>query len=312
MAFITRENAEALIPVEQVNEIAKGIETQSTALRLLRRLPNMGAKQAKLPVLSSLISAGFVSGDTGLKPTTDTAWESKVITAEEIATIVAIPEAVLDDSTFDIWGEITPQAVQQFGELIDKTIYFASGSEKPTTYPDGLAVQAIAKGNTVASGTGSDLADDVNLAMIEVEKDGFEVSNILTDVQTKGNLRGLRDENKQPIFTPAIPNVAPSTIWGVPADVQKGSAWDSTKASVLCGDFSQAVYSIRQDMTMKLLTEAIISDSEGKVVYNFAQQDMVGLRIVMRLGWQVANPVNTSNPDADSRFPFAVVTPVTP
>ena len=166
MTFISRDNAEALIPVEQVHEISKGIATQSSALRLLRRLPNMGAKQAKFPVLSALISAGFISGDTGLKPTTNAKWDSKVITAEEIATIVAIPEAVLDDADFDIWGEITPQAIQQFGELIDKTIYFATGSDKPATWPDGLVPQAIAKGNKVVSGTGEDLAADINLAIL--------------------------------------------------------------------------------------------------------------------------------------------------
>lgn len=33
------------------------------------------------------------------------AWDKKVIIAEEIAVIVPISEAVLDDADYDIWGK---------------------------------------------------------------------------------------------------------------------------------------------------------------------------------------------------------------
>ena len=54
------------------------------------------------------------------------------------------------------------------------------------------------------------------------------------------------------------------------------------------------------------------------------QNDMVALRAVMRLGWEVPNPINAYNADLDNAFPFAVyaaatgtisavdVTPATP
>jgi len=40
-----------------------------------------------------------------------------------------------------------------------------------------------------------------------------------------------------------------------------------------------------------------------------AQQDMVALRAVMRLGWQVPNPINRIEEDADERYPFAALIP---
>lgn len=62
----------------------------------------MSSKTYKMPVLDMLPLAYFVNGDTGQKQTTKMMWDKKFITAEEIAVIVPIPEAVLDDSDYDI------------------------------------------------------------------------------------------------------------------------------------------------------------------------------------------------------------------
>ena len=79
--------------------------TQSAVLSRGRRLANMSSRTYRMPVLDMLPLAYFVNGDTGQKKTTKMAWDKKLITAEEIAVIVPIPEAVLDDSNYDIWGE---------------------------------------------------------------------------------------------------------------------------------------------------------------------------------------------------------------
>ena len=79
---------------------------------------------------------------------------------------------------------------------------------------------------------------------------------------------------------------------------------------MIMGDFSQLVYAIRQDITFKILTEATIVDPSTKeVVYSLAQQDMVALRAVMRLGWEIPNPINAFQPDETKRAPFAVYAP---
>ena len=76
-----------------------------------------------MPVLDMLPMAYFVNGDNGAKKTTKQAWDKKFITAEEIAVIVPIPEAVLDDAEYDIWAEVKPSAVVTLGaadSLYDK------------------------------------------------------------------------------------------------------------------------------------------------------------------------------------------------
>jgi len=302
---ITRANADALIPVEVSKEIIQSTTQQSATLSLMRKLPNMNSKQTRLPVLSALATAGFVNGDTGLKATSSAAWENKFITAEEIAVIIPIPEAVLDDASYDIFGEIKPQIVEEFGRVIDGAVFF--NIDKPASWPTALVNGATAAGKIIVLGTGEDIADDVNELMGLVEKSGYDVNGFGAAIGVKSKLRGLRDNTGAPIFQPSLTVGTPGTLYGQPIHYPKNGAWDASKALMIGGDFNQAVYSIRQDITYKVLDQAVISDGEGKIVYNLAQQDMVALRCVMRLGWQLPNPINRMDTTAN-RYPFAILT----
>ena len=305
--IITRSDAEALIPVEESKEIITAVRQSSAALSLMRKLPNMTAKQRTLPVLSSLPVAGFVNGDNGLKAVSAAAWDKKIITAEEIAVIIPIPEAVLDDAQYDVWAELKPSIVEAFGKVIDAAIFFSVN--KPTSWENGIVTSAISKGNVITRSNVSDIVQDINLLMGKVEEDGFDVTGFAGDISNKSSLRGLRDQNGGLLFQPSLTADTPSTLYAQPINYVKNSSWDKTQALLVGGDFSQAVYAIRQDMTYKILDQAVISDGDGRIIYNLAQQDMVALRCVMRLGWQLPNPVTALNSDGTTRYPFAVLAP---
>jgi hypothetical protein len=70
---------------------------------------------------------------------------------------------------------------------------------------------------------------------------------------------------------------------------------------------TQFVVGVRQDITWKLLDQAVIQDNTGAIVYNLAQQDMVAMRMTMRVGWQVANTINYDQPVEASRYPAGVL-----
>ena len=306
----TRADAAALIPEEVSKEIIQGIAVQSACLRLFRRLPNMSRKQQRMPVLSALPTAYFVDGDYGLKPTAEMAWDNKYLNAEEIACIVPIPEAVLDDADYDIWGEVKPRIMEAFGTVIDAAILV--GTNKPALWPNSILAGAVAAGSTVTLGNGVDIYDDImgEAGLLSfVEDDGFAVNGHVALNTMKAKLRGLRDANGQPIFVKSMADKSAYQLDGESMEFVNNGAFTAASAYMFSGDFKQAVFSMRQDMTYKLLTEAVIQDNAGAIVYNLAQQDMVALRCVMRLAWQVPNPINKQNPTEASRYPFAALIP---
>lgn len=294
--MITRSNAEALIDTQLTQEIIQGIVAESAALKHGKKLPNMTSKQTKLRVLDSLPVAGFVDGDTGLKPVSQVQWANKYINAEEIAVIIPIPEAVLSDASYDIWAEIKPRIVEAFGKVIDKAIF--EGENKPSSWEDGIIKQAVNAGNYIEYDGTKTLYAKIDETMAKVEEDGFIPTAILGGVRLKSGFRNMVDSTGQPI--------AGTEIDSIPRDYVTNGAWDTEKAEFITGDFNNFVYAIRQDMTYKVLTEAVISDATGKVLYNLAQQDMVALRCVLRLGWATPNPINALNTDGTTRYPFAV------
>ena len=307
--MIDRTGAEALISEEVANEIIQGVAEQSTVLRMGRKLPNMSKKKYRMPVLDMLPVAYWVAGDSGFKQTSKMAWKNKYITAEELAVIIPIPEAVVDDADYDIWGEVRPRAVEALGKKIDGAVIF--GVDKPDTLRDGLVDGATDAGNVVTLGASDDLYDKIMAedgVIAKVEESGFFPSGHMADITMRAKLRGLKDSTGQPIFRTGMQGATSYSLDGSPIDFPRNGAFDKTKALMITGDFSQLVYSIRQDVTYKLLTEATIVDPSTKeVIYALAQQDMVALRIVMRLGWEVPNPINSLKSTEAERFPFAIL-----
>lgn len=317
MPVLDRTNLSGLIPEPVTREILQGAIAESTVLRLGRRLPNMSSKTQKINVLDSLPTAYFVGaeptnsdeGQAALKKTTNMAWANKTIYAEEIAVIVPIPEAVLDDADYDIWGEVRPRLTEAFGKVIDAAVLY--GTNAPSTWRSSIVASATASSNTVTAT--SDVFADImaeNGLISLVEADGYIPNAVAAAISMRGKLRGLRDNDLQPIFKTDMQGSTRYALDGMDVYFPNNGAFNPTASLMIVGDWSQLVYAIRQDMTFKIFTEGVIQDpTSGDIVYNLMQNDMVALRAVMRLGWEVANPVNAMNAGNATAFPFAVYKP---
>lgn len=304
--LITRTGAGDLIRTEFSNQIIQDATEESVVLRKAKRLPNMTSKMLSMPVLNSLPHAYFVNGDTGLKQTTNVDWTNKLITAEEIAVIVPIPDAVIADSSFDLWEQIRPLVRQAFGQKIDGAILY--GTDKPSSWPDGIVTDAIAKGNAVTQTTDGykDILGKGGLVAL-VEEDGYFVNGYVGSMKSRSYLRDIRDNNGQPLFRNGMTDATRYTLDGQTIDFPRNGSINTETTTLIGGDWSQLVYAIRQDMTLTRTNTGVITDEAGKVVYNLYQQDMTALRFVMRLGWQLPNPLN--NIGGADRYPFAVLQP---
>lgn len=309
MAMISRTDLSGLIPEPITREIIQGVTEASAVLRMGRKLPNMTSKTQVLNVLDALPTAYWVDGDNGLKQTSKQAWDKKRIYAEELAVIIPIPEAVLDDSDYDVWGEVKPRIVEAMGKKIDDAVLFGTG--KPASWRNDIVTTATAASMVVTEG--QDIYDDImgeSGVIAKAEESGYTPTAVMAAIQMRAKLRGLRGNDGQPIFVQSVQEGTRYALDGLPMDFPKNGSFDTTKALMIVGDFSQLTYAIRQDVTYKILTEATIIDpTDSSVLYSLAQQDMIALRAVMRLGWEIPNPINAYNAGNANRCPFAVYAP---
>ncbi len=163
---------------------------------------------------------------------------------------------------------------------------------------------ATAAGNTYTRGTNAAAAGGVQADLSAlfglVETDGFDVNGLVAERVYRGLLRNVRDTTGQLVVDPT---------YGVAVSYPMRGMWPAGAgtAELIAGDFSEGIVGVRQDITYKILDQAVIQDGAGAIQYNLAQQDMVALRIVARYAWQVANVINRDQAVEASRYPFAVM-----
>ena len=247
--MIQRDNLAGMIPEPVSREIFQGVVENSAVLKAGRKLPNMTSKTQSINVLDMLPMAYWVDGDTGYKETAFQAWEKKRLFAEELAVIIPIPEAVLDDTTYDIWGEVKPRIVEAMGRRIDEAILFGIG--KPNTWRKGIVDTAKEAGATVTE-TGN-LFDDImgeGGVIARAEESGYMPTGVMAAITMRAKLRGLTDKNGQPLFISSMQGKSQYMLDGMEMSFPMNGAWDPEEALMIVGDFSQLVYSIRQDVIL--------------------------------------------------------------
>lgn len=308
----SRTDTAALIPEEVSNEMLGKATEQSAVLQLFRQVP-VGRGQVRFPVLSALPMAYWVTGDTGLKQTTEVNWQNKFLNVEEIATIMPVPDNVLADVDANIWDTVMPLLVEAFGRVLDQAVFF--GTNAPASFPTNILAAATAAGNSVnegSSATAGAIYGDIDKVYAAVEEDGYEIDGFLAATSLKARLRTARDSQGRKLDESRV-NGSLTTIDGLPVVYPMRGLWPVAAGAgvdgvrLFGGDWSQFVVGIRQDITMKILDQAVITDNTGAIVYNLPQQDMTAIRLTFRVGWQVANTINNDRPTEADRYPVGVL-----
>lgn len=341
----TEFDAWPLIPEQVSREIMDGIVEGSAALSNFRRLPNMSSRTQRMPILGSLGNADFTGqtitdnliigndqqvddmrmlelkgapygigspgqvpqeGIPGLKKTHQMMWENVFIVAETVSIILPVPDDVLADSSYNLWNEMRPRIIEAFYKRVDEATIW--GHRRPITWPSGIVPTSIARGNTVVEGTGADLGIDISNLMGLLEAQGYDPNAFMAAPNVKASLRNLRDQSGGPIFAQGnLQGAIPDAIYGLPTRYVKNASFNPNIGRMICGKMDEAVFSIREDFRMQIFTEGVISDEDGKVIMNLMQNDMKAMRVVMRMGWALPNPIHQLRPDRDG-YPFAILT----
>ena len=293
---------DVLLPDQIINDIIQETPKNSVVLSRAKNV-RLSAKKAKQPVLATLPEAYWVNGDTGMKQTTKAAWKNINITAEELAVIVPIPDALIDDANVPLWDTVKPLLNEAIGKKVDEAALF--GVDKPDSWPEAIVPAAITAGNTVARGTGADLGVDVAEIGKMLAGQGFGINGFASKPGMQWELVGLRNANGDPIYTQSLAGAPVSGLYGYPLNEVTTGVWDGSKADLLAADWGKFVIGIRQDITYDLFKEGVISDADGKVILNLMQQDTKALRVVFRVGFQVAVPLTRLG----GKYPAGVIVP---
>ena len=312
-------NSSVVLPVDYARGVITGLLGRSKALELGYELPRMRGKTTRLNVLSALPYAYWVKnsatptdGNTPNgypseiknKPLTQLAWAGKDVIAETIACIVPVSKETLADVSdyVDLAGVIQEQVIGAFQEVIDATLFF--GTNSPWADYAGVVPASKTAGAVVNwdGQEGLSFYYAVSDAMEYVETSGYIPDAILGGPRLNSALR-------RAITALGINVMDQGQIGGLYKHISLTGGFNEDDAFAIVGDFKRGlVFAFREEINMSLSQDATLVDpSTGNVLYNLFQQDMVAFRFELRMGAQIANPVNRIN-STDNRFPFAVIT----
>jgi HK97 family phage major capsid protein len=305
-----------IIPHEYSQQIIQEVEQRSAMLQLAQTMP-MGTRITELPVTGKLPSAQWVTGagappaGSGRKPYTDLTLIPQVITAEEIAAVVAIPQQYLDDNTINLWNWARPKMAEAIAIKLDQTVLFG-GAGTPATFPPlGLTGAGFSMG---VGGGGAqhpinnpfpfaiDAVDAVNNAMSYVEGQGLNVTGHSADIGAKGQFRGVRDKNGSLLLgTEQAGQVTRPTIYGVPVAYSQYAAVNVV--DFVTGAWEYLVIGVREDIRFRIDPSGVIASDTGSVLVSGFQDNVVPCKIWARFGCTIIKPVTPRQPGG--AVPFA-------
>jgi HK97 family phage major capsid protein len=301
-----QERDASLVPEDISYNIIEDSAKTSAALALGRRVP-MSTKKSRVSVIDTFPDAYFVDGDTGLKQTTNMSFDHIWMEAEPIAALVVIPDEYIDDSAVPLWAEIRPRVAEAIARTLDNAIFW--GVNKPSTWTSDYLYKGIVSAANVKEET-ADLGADIATLAEDAAVDGVNVNGFASRPGFKWKLSRLRVADA-PVFSTSLQSntltgMVPDSLFGYPLRAVENGTWQPAKATLIMGDWSKLYVGVRQDITYSIHTDAVITDADGKVVFNAMQQDSKIMRVVARYGFTVIDP---SSSLADRPYPFYALRP---
>jgi len=266
-----------LVPDEYANLLIEGIRDESAALSLAGNVQTTSAKTVNFPVLTDTPEAAFV-GEGEKKPTSGAGFSQFTINAKKIAVIVPMTTELLDDAVIDPRVLIDAPVRRAFARLIDQHILgYARTTDVSTQFNNALL-------DTTQAAYMGDEKDALRLAISEgmgfVEENGYTPSGLVLPSDGRQYLRDARKavEATDVLYT--------GTDWtyGMQTGFSSNLHYmgDEAEGPIgVVGDFSQLVVRMRQDITVAVSDQAVVTIN-GQPVSLF-EQNMVAVRYEMRL-----------------------------
>lgn len=255
-----------LAPVEMVREIIKSV-TELSPVRSLARVRQTGAKAVEIPKRTGQFAAQWVA-EQGKKSETDgLTWGVHEITTHEFYALIDITNQMLEDNVFNIEEEIRTEAAEQFALAEGTAFVTGNGIGKPEGFLSATGVASTNSGSATTIADTDGQADGI-LAMKYSLKSAYAPNATFTmNRQTMGQVRRLKDGDKNYIWQPGIAQGRPNSIDGDPyvemPDMPNAGAG---LTPIAYGDFRRA-YTWIDRIAMELLRDPYTQATAGKIRY---------------------------------------------
>jgi HK97 family phage major capsid protein len=298
-----------VVPREYSAQIIEEATQASAALTLGQRLP-MGTRITELPIPKTFPKAEWINSpyappgtNTGRKPYTDIGLQPQVVTAEEVAAVIAIPDVYLEDNEINLWNFCRPRLAEAIGVAVDDAMLFGAAGATPPTFPNGGVAGAA---QVVDPAGADDVVDAVNQAMALVEADGLAVTGHAADLVVKGRLRGVRDSTGALLLgTEQAGQTARPTLYGVPIAYNPFTQLGVGAPDFITGAWQYLIIGVRQDIRFKLDPSGVILGTTTANSVSGFQDNVTPMKVWARFGCAIVSPPTVRRP-AGSR-PFARV-----
>lgn len=271
------------VPDEISRQLNMLIRDASCVLRLAKHVPMKRNHQTRRKQTDGV--EGYWVDAMATKTKDAPRFGTYELTAEKLAVIVILEDQLIEDADTDVAAVVREDVVGAFGETIDQTLL---GYHPASPFAQSLSGNTPAA-NTIAYGTGVDLAADFSLAMQALEINGFECTGWIAHPGVKHLMRNMRDANNQPIFHENLSSDVPRySFWGIEGCFTRQMALTGSpegveiilmyRPYVIVGDRVGLQISHSNEATVTQGTEADV---------HLWETDMQGYRFVTRLGFVI-------------------------
>jgi HK97 family phage major capsid protein len=278
-----------LAEVMRIKEEGYGI-----ARREMRYLPFSGAGNSRdIPALSGSVST-YWTGEGVAKTSTQATFAKVAQVLKKLAAIVPLTEELIEDSAVNLTQLIAELFVEAVSIEEDTQFFNGDGTVFLGILNDTGAGRVPkftlpATKITFASATADDYLD----LQYKVKTSARSKGKYYMHPTVVASVMKLKASGSGEYIYAMPANGKPATLWNkevVECDAlpTTSQGTQTNKPFAIFGDLKQAcVYGDKGEMQVKLLDQATIHDTDGSTVINLAEQDMIGIRVVERVGYAI-------------------------
>lgn len=262
----TQTEGGILAPVEMIREIIKA-ETEISPVRSLARVRQTGMRALTIPKRTGQFAAQWVEEQGTKDETTGLQWGTHEITVHELYALIDLTNELLEDSVFNVASEVQTEAAEQFALAEGAAFVSGSGVGVPEGFLNHSEVETTNSGSATTIADADGQADGLLKMKYSLKSAYARNASWLLNRTTMGQVRTLKDAQKNYIWQPGIAQGRPNTIDGDPyvemPDMPNAAA---NARAVAYGDFRRG-YTWVDRIAMELLRDPYTQAAGGKVRY---------------------------------------------